>query len=155
MLYTRGCACGGAVHFHTCLSADERTTCVCDVCRVPFGKDLTEALSSSARSECQTPEDHHQCDIRDISVLGPCLTIKGEANLLARMCIRRLRTEQIDRSLLAMFVHIGRLQGKLMLYDRVAQTKAAIHTIFGELDGYGPDIIRADTHLEAVCHNPA
>ena len=154
-LYHRGCACGGRVHLHTCLTADEMASCVCDLCRVPFGVELTQALCQQARGLCVTPEDHHSCDMRCIAQLGPSLSLGCEAHMLCYICIRRLRGDLVDGSLLAIFLRIAQLQLKMRLYTRVARTVAAVHTLFGGDDCYKAELAAADAIVEVARHNSA
>lgn len=153
VLYERGCACGGAVHFHTCLTPFERDACVCEVCRVPFGTDLTAAICRHERSMCTWSDEHHLCDMRCLRQLAPCLELRQEAELVAQMCLRRLRNNSINRDLLALFLRLARLQLEMQLYKRVKQTVGAIHVVFDDL--YPDELCTADAVLEVAVHNSA
>jgi len=155
VLYERGCACGGVVHMHTCLTGDEQLSGVCDACRVPFGRSLTTDLCQEARNQCQTPEDHHICDMRCIQHLVPSLSSREETELLACMCIRRLRSNTVDRQLFALMLRIGSLYLEMRLYKRAAQTVVAIRSIFDELEGYNEDLVLAGGILALASHNLA
>ena len=140
---------------HTCLTGDEQLSGVCDACRVPFGRTLTTDLCQEARNQCQTPEDHHICDMRCIQHLVPSLSSREETELLACMCIRRLRSNTVDRQLFALMLRIASLYLEMRLYKRAAQTVVAIRSIFDELEGYNEDLVLAGGILAVASHNLA